>query len=185
MKRTMRTAAFLAAVLVVGCIGWSLAKGSDEGPSAVPAAGQSGGGGGLCRKHGRRAPLAWLFGRAFDRRLMADGYRTMALPVRERELLNLRPGDYVDILSTFDAAMKGGVKEKITATLMQHVKVVGVVKSGDLEGRGALYLLFNPNESQYAALAIYQGEINVIARAEGDKEMKPMEMASFRKLFGK
>ncbi|MBI4677496.1 MAG: hypothetical protein HY748_07935 [Elusimicrobia bacterium] len=187
MKKTMKWSAALAAVLVVGVIGGSLASESKDCPFAKQGASQGGGGDAPAHhaKPRRRAPLAWLFGKCFDRRQLVDGYRSVALPVKEYQLLNVRPGDFVDVLATFDANMADKRKEKMTATILQNVKVLGVVKSGDLEGRGAVHLMLNPNEAQYAALARYQGEIDIALRPEGDFALKPMEMASFRKLFAK
>jgi hypothetical protein len=79
--------------------------------------------------------------------------------------------------------MKDGKKEKVTATIMQDVVVVNVQKPGKLEELGVVELLLNPNETQYAALSQYQGELSIARRAEGDVAMTPMEMASLRKLF--
>ncbi|MCX5790177.1 MAG: RcpC/CpaB family pilus assembly protein [Elusimicrobia bacterium] len=115
----------------------------------------------------------------------------------------LKPGDRVDILVTFDAKMADQSKEKVTATILQNVLVLGVGANlgqgltakqfGDKQGaeqqqaafseKGFLSLALNPNEAQYLALALKQGETTVVLRGLGDVEMHPMEMASFRKLF--
>lgn len=126
---------------------------------------------------------ARLFGKRFDRTLMVDGYRVVSLPVREYELLDVRPGDRVDVLSIFQAAVPGKWKQKLSATLLQNVKVLGVALSGDLNGQGVLQLMLNPSEAQFATLALHQGELSVILRKPGDVDIYPMEMSSFRKLF--
>jgi len=131
------------------------------------------------------------------------GYRGAVVPV-ENELLKLiKPGDRVDILVTFDALMADNRKEKVTATILQNVLVLGVggnlgqgmtaKEFSDKESKeqqtaafaekGILSCALNPNEAQYLSLAQKQGEITVILRGLGDVEMHPMEMASFRKLF--
>ncbi|MFA6319257.1 MAG: RcpC/CpaB family pilus assembly protein [Elusimicrobiota bacterium] len=188
MNKRSTTAVFAAMGLMFLCIGWSMATDEKDCPFAKQEAGQTAGenkGAVRHAKPARRPLLAWLLRKSFGRDMLSGGYRSLALPIKEYQLLNLRPGDFVDVMATFDASMKDNRKEKVTATLLQHVKVLGVVKTGDLEGRGVLHLLLNPNEAQYAALARYQGELDIALRAEGDSEMHPMEMASFRKLFTK
>ena len=49
--------------------------------------------------------------------------------------------------------------------------------------KSTVSLALNPNEAQYLALALKQGDPTVIMRGLGDVEIHPMEMASFRKLF--
>lgn len=131
------------------------------------------------------------------------GYRGAVVPV-DTELLKLvKPGDRVDILVTFDALMADNRKEKVTATILQNVLVLGVgsdlgqgqtaaqfgekaksdAQTAAFAEKGILSVALNPNEAQYLALAMKQGDINVIMRGLGDIEMHPMEMASFRKLF--
>lgn len=110
------------------------------------------------------------------------GYRTITLPMRGTSIAFLKKGDRVDVLVTFDANMKDG-KEKVTATILQNIVVRNVLKPGELTGTGAIELLVNPNEAQYVELGEKQGDLQVLIRGEEDKEMKPMEMASFRKLF--
>ncbi|MBI4056685.1 MAG: Flp pilus assembly protein CpaB [Elusimicrobia bacterium] len=131
------------------------------------------------------------------------GYRGSVLSVDHEFLQLIKPGDRVDILVTFDALMADSRKEKVTATILQNVLVLGVginlgqgmsasqaqAKKGTEQNldafseKGVLSLALNPNEAQYLALATKQGEPTVVVRGLGDVEMHPMEMASFRKLF--
>jgi Flp pilus assembly protein CpaB len=99
------------------------------------------------------------------------------------QLAFLKKGDHVDVMVTFDAKMADDRKEKVTATILQNVRIVDVSKPGKGEERGTVQLLLNPNEAQYAALSDAQGDLHIALRAPGDTEMHPMEMASFRKLF--
>ncbi|MBI4377195.1 MAG: Flp pilus assembly protein CpaB [Elusimicrobia bacterium] len=131
------------------------------------------------------------------------GYRGAIIPV-ESELKQLvKPGDRVDVLVTFDALMADNRKEKVTATILQNVLVIAVgtnlgqgmtakqvKEKTDRDDRTAAFsekamlsLALNPNEAQYLALSMKQGDISVVVRGLGDVEMHPMEMASFRKLF--
>jgi hypothetical protein len=111
------------------------------------------------------------------------GYRGMSLPVPGHQLVFLKKGDRADVMVTFDAVMEGKRKEKVTATILQNVVVVDVVKAAKSDLPGVVQILLNPNEAQYAALSDAQGDIHIVRRAPGDTEMHPMEMASFRKLF--
>lgn len=131
------------------------------------------------------------------------GYRGAILPIDQEMKVLIKPGDRVDVLVTFDALMNDGRKEKVTATILQNVLVIAVGTNlgqgmnakqfknlGDKEEKTAAFsekasvsLALNPNEAQYLALAIKQGDTTVIMRGLGDSEMHPMEMASFRKLF--
>ena len=111
------------------------------------------------------------------------GYRGMAVPLAGTQAAFVKKGDRVDVMVTFDAQMKDNLKEKVTATILQDVLVLDVIRPGKLEDRGVIDLVLNPNEAQYLALGLMQGDMQISVRAPGDKEMHPMEMASFRKLF--
>ena len=131
------------------------------------------------------------------------GYRGAMLPIEPEMKVLIKPGDRVDVLVTFDAMMNDGRKEKVTATILQNVLIIAVGtnlgqgmnakqyknmagsedKSAAFSEKATVSLALNPNEAQYLALALKQGEPTVIMRGLGDVEMHPMEMASFRKLF--
>jgi len=131
------------------------------------------------------------------------GYRGQVLEIDSGLKSLIKPGDHVDILVTFDALMGDNRKEKVTATILQNVLVIAVgnnmgmgmnasqfklkeekeEKNAAFSEKAMLSLALNPNEAQYLALAVTQGEPKVILRGLGDVEMHPMEMASFRKLF--
>ena len=131
------------------------------------------------------------------------GYRGALVGVQPELKMLIKPGDRVDVLVTFDALMADGKKEKVTATSLQNVLVIGVggdlgqgldmsgyeknqaqaEKNAAFSEKATIALALNPNEAQYLALAMKQGEPSILLRALGDAEMHPMEMASFRKLF--
>jgi Flp pilus assembly protein CpaB len=111
------------------------------------------------------------------------GYRAMTLYLSGDQLQFLNKGDHVDALVTFEAKMKDNAKEKVTATILQNILILDVAKPVKPEDKGVVELVLNPNESQYLALSLQQGELRLVRRAEGDTELHPMEMASFRKLF--
>lgn len=131
------------------------------------------------------------------------GYRGMALPVDSDILRLTKPSDRVDILVTFEAVMADGHKERVTATILQNILVLGVgtdlgqgrtsdeekarqaqeAASAQFSDKGVLSLALNPAEAQYLALSLKQGDVSVVLRGLGDVEMHPIEMASFQKLF--
>ena len=118
---------------------------------------------------------------------LVKGYRGTSVTVSGDQLLFIKKGDRVDVLVTFDAKMedKDGKerKEKVTSTFLQNVVVINVYKPAKVSETGAAELLLNPVEAQYAALAIAQGDVNIVVRAPGDTELHPMEIASFRRLI--
>jgi hypothetical protein len=118
---------------------------------------------------------------------LVKGYRGTTLAVSGHQLLFVKKGDRVDVLVTFDAKTKDKDKkerkEKITASILQNVVVINVEKPARVDEPGAIELLLNPNEAQYAALSVTQGTVSITVRAPGDTEMHQMEMASFRKLI--
>jgi len=130
------------------------------------------------------------------------GYRGAILPADSDLIKLIKPGDRVDILVTFDVIV-GDKKEKVTATILQNVLVLGVGSnlgqgiSADLakkqsaqeaamqsfSDKGVLSLALNPIEAQYLALSQKVGEVNIVVRALGDVEIHYMEIASFKKLI--
>jgi len=123
------------------------------------------------------APAAVAAGPSGEFKLEA-GYRGVSLPVAGHQLVNLKPGDHVDVLVTFEAALKDH-KETVTATILQNVLVLNLYKED-----ATVVLKLNAKEAQYAVLSIDPKKaLWLILRPEGDAEMHPIEMASFRKLF--
>jgi Flp pilus assembly protein CpaB len=130
-------------------------------------------------------------------------YRAFILPVDNSISSLIKPGDKVDVLLTFDAMLKGGSKEKMTATILQNIPVLGVgsnlgqgmdssAKANSTEreannaafsDRSVLSLSLSPIEAQYLALAQEEGEVTVIVRSTGDTKVYPIEISSFSKLF--
>ena len=114
------------------------------------------------------------------------GYRGFSLPLSGTELAFVKKGDRVDVLVEFEGVLKTkgeDAKEKIVATILQNVIIVDMKRPEKLDQLGVVELMLNPNEAQYAALSEAQGAVHLSLRAEGETEMHPMEMASFRKLF--
>lgn len=131
------------------------------------------------------------------------GERGTVLSVESGLIGLIKPGDRIDIMVTFEAVMLDGRKEKVTATILQNILVLGVggdlgqaMSAKDSEAKkkaqksvqsfgdkSALSLSMSPVEAQFLALSEKQGDISVIVRGMGDMEKHPMELASFRKLF--
>jgi Flp pilus assembly protein CpaB len=131
------------------------------------------------------------------------GYRGCVLPLDNDLLRLIKPGDRIDILVSFDAVLGDNRKEKVTATILQNVLVLGVgtnlgqglsgaqakskaaVEAADqaFSEKSALSIALNPNEAQYLSLSLQQGKIDVVVRGLGDVELHPMEIASFKRLI--
>lgn len=114
----------------------------------------------------------------YNRADLAKGYRGLIMHMPAEQLSWVKKGDSIDVISVFEAVMKGGIKEKVAATILQNVKVAGVNQR-----KGTVVILLNPNETQYAALAKVQGEVSFALRKAGDSEMAMIEIASYRKLI--
>ena len=131
------------------------------------------------------------------------GYRGCGLPMESDMMRLIKPGDRVDVLVTFDAIMGNNQKEKVTATMLQNALVLGVgtnlgqgmsamqaqAKEAQASAeqafseKGILSLALNPQEAQYLALCLQQGQVSVVVRALGDMELHLMEVASFKKMI--
>ena len=107
------------------------------------------------------------------------GYRATVVQADKAEFLFIKPGDRLDMLVTFDAQMRDGSKEKVTASILQNVLVLDAVRK---DGICAVVLALNPNEAQYAMLS-YAYQIHFTIRGKGDTELHPMEIASFKRLI--
>ena len=123
-----------------------------------------------------------VHGGGLDRDLLAKGYRSVPMVAHDYELVDVRPGDRVDVLVVYEATVRVA-PAKYASTLLQNALVLGTARSGKLDGKGVVYLMLNPIEAQYAALAPHQGEISVILRKPDDKGIHPMETVDFRRLF--
>jgi pilus assembly protein CpaB len=130
-------------------------------------------------------------------------FRAFILNIDNNVISLIKPNDKVDVLLTFDALLKTGGKEKMTATILQDVSVLGVgnnlgqgmdssarersansqADASAFTDRSALSLALSPIESQYLALAKEEGEITIIVRSAGDTKLIPLEISSFSKLF--
>ncbi len=118
-------------------------------------------------------------GKADGPAALKSGYRSVTIPLESFKIEGIEAGDRVDMLITFDAKMADGKPETVTATILQNVAVLGIAKDRD-----SVVLALNPNEAQYAVLSLTAARmIWFLKRAPGDDELKPMEMASYRKLF--
>ena len=129
------------------------------------------------------------------------GFILNDIPVATASLI--KPDDNVDVLFTFQADRKDGGQQKVTVTLLQNIKVLGVggnlgqgldaksasaLKNKDEDVAGlsdsmSLALALSPRDAQYLALAQQQGEIMVTLRSHGDVTFYLMEIATFDKLF--
>lgn len=180
MRKTTRWI-LAAAVTASAAGGWATASGAQAAAAEAPAA-DAAPAAKTRRPAGRRPLLARLFEKRFDRRLVRDKQRAVSLPLPDYQLRPLRTGDSVDLLATVDVKTDKR-SEKLCATVLQNVLVVGVSLSTAGEGKGAVVLALNPNEAQLAALSVELAELTVALRNDGDREVYPMEMSGYSKLF--
>jgi len=121
--------------------------------------------------------------RRFAREFMEDRYRAVPVQFDSWQLRHIRAGDRVDITATFEALMASNAKRKVTATMLQNIKVLGVDRPWKRSEKGTLILKLNPIEAQYAFLGPSQAELGVALRNRGDNDIYPMEMSSFMRFF--
>jgi len=115
----------------------------------------------------------------------------------------IKPDDNVDILLTFEAVMRNNVRQRVTVTLLQTVKVLGVganlgqgldakaaaaMKNQEEDAAAytdtsALSLALSPEAAQYLALAQGEGTLSVILRGPGDMKAERRDIATFDRLF--
>lgn len=115
----------------------------------------------------------------------------------------IKPDDNVDVIVTMEGIMKSGARQKVSFTLLQNIKVLGV---GSNLGQGldlktanamknkeedeaafsdssALSLAVNARDAQYLSLAQAEGDISVVLRSPGDVTTHVVDVSSFDKLF--
>jgi len=132
------------------------------------------------------------------------GYRGVMLDVPLTVAAMVKPSDRIDVLVTFKARMADNSREPVTATILQNVLVLGVgddlgqgvnaknikerekkeAESAAFSDKGVLSLALAPADAQYLVLAQQEGQISVIVRNMGEMQLHPIEIASFRRIFG-
>ena len=131
------------------------------------------------------------------------GFRGCVIPMDNDLMRLIKPGDRVDIVMTFEALTVEGKKERVAATVLQSVLVLGVgtnlgqglssiqAKAKDAQvaadqafsDKGVISLSLNPAEAQYLALATEVGKVTIIVRGIGDVELHPMPVAAMKNLI--
>ena len=118
---------------------------------------------------GELVPAGWVTAEA-----TGEG-RAITLPVDPEHAVGgaLRPGDLVDVFTTFDS---GGARPR-TVTLVREVEVVDVVASGGLvmgdKAVVGITISVGPDEAQRVAYAIRTGEIDVVRIDDPSKRAGP------------
>lgn len=115
----------------------------------------------------------------------------------------IKPDDNIDVLLTFEAAMKNGSRQRVAITLLQNVKVLGVgsnlgqgldaktaaaLRNQEEDANaytdtGMLSLALSPTDAQFLALAQEEGTLSVTLRQPGDVAQYMMQIGTFDKLF--
>ncbi len=110
------------------------------------------------------------------------GNRGTSVPVPGHQAWFVREGDRIDLLASFENQSAAG-KEWVTITVIQNALVLGVLRPSNPDETGIIQLLLNPSEAQHAMLSVAQGKVSLTVRAEGDKETRPAEVSSLKKLL--
>jgi len=113
----------------------------------------------------------------------------------------IKPGDYVDILGTFDLikAREGGRQEiqSVTLPLFQNVLVLAVGKEmhkfslpkeerrGEKKEISTVTLALSPQEAENLVFAEEKGKIRLMLRAAKDEEESPLSVVNFSTLLQK
>ena len=133
---------------------------------------------------------------------VTPGWRGFVLTEVPSAVANLlKPDDLIDVLLTFEAVMKStGNKERITATILQKVRVLGVgndlgqgvdaaqaknnqVSASTFNDNTAVSLALAPKDAQYLALAKEEGTVTLVVRRRDDLVAGPVQVASIAELF--
>jgi len=115
----------------------------------------------------------------------------------------IKPDDWVDIVLTFDAVTKAGVREKVSATILQRIKVLGVgndlgqgmtaeqlrnaqaanAGSTAFSNSSAISLALDPRDVMFLVLARQEGDLTLVVRRCEDQGIHSMPIANLTELF--
>ncbi len=118
--------------------------------------------------------------------MIPTGLRAISLSVDEEAAVGfmIRPGDYVDVLLTFqDSDSITGKGMLKTATILQDVKVIAVGSEFSLDKKNTNYssitLALMPEEAELLTFAREKGKISFVLRALGDRTKEKIKQISF------
>ncbi|MGB9921067.1 MAG: Flp pilus assembly protein CpaB, partial [Moorellales bacterium] len=124
-----------------------------------------------------------------------SGLRAVTVAVNEVSGLAglLRPGDKVDVLSTFERRdTAGGQGLPVTALIVQNVKVLSVDQALDSSEEAAkgkkqipyrnVTLLVSPAQAQYLTLGSEKGSIRLLLRSPSDEEVITLPVLGMNQL---
>lgn len=118
--------------------------------------------------------------------MISTGLRATSVAVDEESGIGymIRPGDYVDVLLTFqdfDTTFGKGVLK--TATILQDVKVIAIGSQFSLDKKNVTYssitLALTPEEAELLTFAKEKGKISFTLRALGDRTKEKIKQVSF------
>jgi len=118
--------------------------------------------------------------------MLSTGLRAISISVDEETGVGfmIRPGDYVDVLLTFqDSESSSGKGVLKTATILQDVKVIAVGSEITLDKKNTNYssitLALMPEEAELLIFAKEKGKISFALRALGDRIKEKTKQMSF------
>lgn len=118
--------------------------------------------------------------------MIPTGLRAISVSVDEESGVGfmIRPGDYVDVLLTFqDSDTSSGKGVLKTATILQDVKVIAIGSEFSLDKKNTTYssitLALMPEEAELLTFAKEKGKISFALRALGDRTKEKIKQVSF------
>lgn len=122
--------------------------------------------------------------------MIPTGLRAISVSVDEESGVGfmIRPGDYVDVLLTFqDSDTSSGKGVLKTATILQDVKVIAIGSEFSLDKKNTTYssitLALMPEEAELLTFAKEKGKISFALRALGDRTKEKIKQVSFADLL--
>jgi pilus assembly protein CpaB len=116
------------------------------------------------------------------------GLRAVGVAVDEESSVSylIKPGDYVDVLLTFETS-EGKKVYTVTATILQSVQVISTGTNftngdADIKGYNSITLALSPEESEILAFSREKGRLTFALRGVGDTVKEKLKLTSFSEL---
>jgi pilus assembly protein CpaB len=117
------------------------------------------------------------------------GLRAVAIAVDEESSVSflIKPGDYVDVLLSFESSGEKKVST-VTAVILQAVQVVSTgtkfdAPDPDAKGYNSIALALSPEEAEILTFAREKGRITFALRGVGDTVKEKLKLTSFDDLL--
>lgn len=122
---------------------------------------------------------------------VSEGKRAVAIPIDDVSGLAgmLRPGDKIDVLTTFELQSQSTEKSVMTSTIIQDVVILALGQQTDSQGaekkiktQSTATLMVTPEQAQQLVLASERGSIRLLLRSPGDRGINNLPSAKMENL---